>query len=104
MDDPNIEDVTDLLTVTNVPTNPVVPTDWAVHTERTLNTPFCNKENVVSVTNFREHASSSHKEPVLRAVHWFYLILVFLWIFAAITLPIVAFCITKNPLCLSGFT
>src|SRR5438132_10961239 len=50
------------------------------------------------------HTSSSDEEPIPRAMQWFFLKLVSVWIFVAITLPIVAFCITKNPLCLSGLT
>jgi hypothetical protein len=37
-------------------------------------------------------------------MQWFFLIVIFFWIFAALAIPIIAFCMTKNLLCLSGFT
>lgn len=42
------------------------------------------------------------EEKQRRYLRIFFLIIVALWILAAITLPVVAFCITKNPLCLTG--
>jgi hypothetical protein len=36
-------------------------------------------------------------------MQWFFLILLALWIGGAMTLPIVAFCLTGNPLCFSFF-
>jgi uncharacterized membrane protein len=40
----------------------------------------------------------------IRLMRWFFLGLVALWILAAIIGSIIAFCLTGNPLCLSGFT
>jgi len=39
-------------------------------------------------------------EPLIpRSMQWFFLILVTLWVFAAMAFPVIAFCITKNPSC-----
>ena len=34
---------------------------------------------------------------------WFFLILVALWLLLSIVAPIVAFCLTRSPLCLTSF-
>jgi hypothetical protein len=41
---------------------------------------------------------------VVILMRWFFLSLVTLWIIAATISPLVAFCLTKNPFCLTGFT
>jgi len=37
-------------------------------------------------------------------MRWFFLALVAAWLLAAMTLPVVAFCLTKNPISLSLFS
>lgn len=34
---------------------------------------------------------------------WFFLVLVALWLVLSVVAPIVAFCLTRNPLCLASF-
>ncbi len=38
-----------------------------------------------------------------RSMQWFFLVMVALWVFAAMVLPVIAFCLTKDPLCFSLF-
>lgn len=47
---------------------------------------------------------TSTQITISRRMQWFFLIVISLWILAAMALPILAFCITKNPMCLSGFS
>jgi hypothetical protein len=37
-------------------------------------------------------------------MRWFFLIVISLWIFIATIAPIIALCVTRNLLCISGFT
>src|SRR5579884_2063653 len=52
-----------------------------------------------NAVNNHENASTD-----IRAMRWFFLVVVALWILTAIIGSIIAFCLTGNPLCLSGFS
>jgi len=46
----------------------------------------------------------SPEPPTIRRMRWFFLLLVTLWIFGAMALPVVAFYLTKDPLSFTFFT
>lgn len=55
----------------------------------------------IDVTNVTHNIETSKIDIRMQ---WFFLKLTALWIIAAMVLPLVAFYLTRNPVCLSGFT
>ena len=51
-----------------------------------------------------QHPQTLDDQATSRSMRWFLLIIVSLWTLAALTLPIVAFCVTRNAFCFAGFT
>jgi hypothetical protein len=52
----------------------------------------------------RGHTSPSHEASTMWAMRWFLLYVVLIWILAAMVLPVVVFCLTRNPYSFSFFT
>jgi hypothetical protein len=46
----------------------------------------------------------SEKKLSAHRMRWFFLVLIVLWVFTAMLLPIIVFCLTKDPIAFSLFT
>jgi len=65
---------------------------------------FLEQDRVTTMTHNQITDVSQNSEALtLRAMRWFFLVLIALWTFTAMVLPIVSFSLTKNPLSFSLF-
>lgn len=109
MDNPSVQNVTDISTVTNISTASIVPTDSVAHTELTHVAPSCNAKTVTNVTkkktarkkeNDRGIQGDSEEAQRLWQMRWWFfwvgIIFCILWMIAMVGVSLLVFYITRN--------